>query len=138
MKTFLNPCGAEMFACRLAMPIVLIALFGWCGTAQAGWLVITNDTKQTLVIQETAGPLNRPVRGKCVKLKPGETYREFQLLPGVRTVVLYDAAQPCVPLLTDKLTWGRNDSTVAIETNPKGINLNRETKEPTTNTASKR
>ncbi len=108
---------------RHLLPIALIALLGCCAPVWAGWLIVTNDTKHTLVVQETAGPQNRPVRGKCLKLKPGETYREFQLVPGVRNVVVYNAAAPQAALVTTKLTWGAKDSHVVFESQPKGIVL---------------
>ena len=102
---------------------VLFGLLGVPAVAHAGWITITNDTKQTLVIQETAGPLNRPVKGKCVKLQPGETYREFSLLGGTRTVVIYDADAPNTPLATEKMMWDKADTAFTMKADGKKVNL---------------
>ncbi len=83
--------------------------------ATAGWITVKNDTKQVIVIKEVGGPLNRPIRGKCIKLQPGETYREFQLLAGSKNVVIYDSEAPNVPLIQDKLTWVKDDAKFEIQ-----------------------
>lgn len=108
------------FALALAL---LVGLFGTADAARAGWITVTNDTKQTIVIQETSGPLNRPVKGKCVKLQPGETYREYSLLGGTRTVVVYDAATPNAPLTAEKMTWEKADAAFALKTDGKKVTL---------------
>ena len=109
---------------RFALVIALLAgLFGTAEVARAGWITVTNDTKQTIVIQETSGPLNRPVKGKCVKLQPGETYREYSLLGGTRSVVIYDAAAPNAPLTSDKLVWDKADAAFAVKTDGKKTTL---------------
>lgn len=100
-----------------------LGLFGTLNPARAGWITVTNDTKQTIVIQETSGPLNRPVKGKCVKLQPGETYREYSLLGGTRTVIIYDASTPNTPLTSDKLVWDKTDAAFAVKTDGKKTTL---------------
>lgn len=109
---------------RFAIAIALaVVLFGTANAAQAGWITVTNDTKQVIVIQETSGPLNRPVKGKCVKLQPGETYREYSLLGGTRNVVLYDAAAPNTPLATEKMAWDKIDAAFSVKTDGKKVSL---------------
>jgi hypothetical protein len=109
---------------RFALALALtLGLFGTANAARAGWITVTNDTKQTIVIQETSGPLNRPVKGKCVKLQPGETYREYSLLGGTRTVVIYDVAAPNTPLTADKLTWDKSDAAFAVKSDGKKTTL---------------
>lgn len=109
---------------RFAVAVALtVVLFGTANVAQAGWITVTNDTKQVIVIQETSGPLNRPVKGKCVKLQPGETYREYSLLGGTRNVVLYDAAAPNTPLTTEKMTWDKIDAAFSVKTDGKKVSL---------------
>ncbi len=109
---------------RFALVIALaVGLFGTADAARAGWITVTNDTKQVIVIQETSGPLNRPVRGKCVKLQPGETHREFALLGGTRNVVIYDAAAPNTPLAADKMAWDKADVAFAVKTDGKKVTL---------------
>lgn len=98
-------------------------LVGLGSTAHAGWITVTNDTRQTIVIQETSGPLNRPVKGKCVKLQPGESHREFSLLGGTRNVVIYDAAAPTNPLATETMAWDKNDTAFTVKTDGKKVSL---------------
>ena len=99
---------------RIAVLAVVAAGFG-ANTATAGWVTVKNDTKQVIVIQEVGGPLNRPIRGKCIKLQPGETYREFQLLAGSKNVVIFDSEALNVPLVQDKLTWVKDDAKFEIQ-----------------------
>ncbi len=102
---------------RILLPAALavLGLFGAASPASAGWLTIKNETPHVILIQETGGPLNRPIRGKCVKLQPGETYREFHLLPGEKTVVLSDAEAAGQPTAADRLTWQKDDAPFAVK-----------------------
>ncbi len=103
--------------------LAFAALLLWSDPAQAGWITVKNDTKQVILIQEVGGPLNRPIRGKCIKLQPGETYREYQLLAGSKNIVLYDSEAPTAPLSQDKLTWVKDDATFSIAPDGKSIRL---------------
>lgn len=98
----------------LPAALAVIGVFGGARPASAGWLTIKNETKHVVVIQETGGPFNRPLRGKAVKLQPGETYREFQLLPGEKTVIVTDAdgAAKSAP---ERLTWQKDDAPFALK-----------------------
>lgn len=106
----------------LLVVAAVLGLFGPASAAQGGWVTIKNDTKQTIVIQEV-GPLNRPVRGKAVKLQPGETHREYHLLGGTKSVVISDAAAPNAPLHTDKITWEKADAAFAVKADGKKVTL---------------
>lgn len=101
----------------------LFSLFGTAQPAHAGWITVTNDTKQAVLIQETSGPFNRPVRGKCIKLQPGETHREFSLLGGTRNVVIYDADALTTPLATDTMAWDKNDTAFTVKMDGKKVSL---------------
>jgi hypothetical protein len=107
----------------ISTAVVLFALFGTAQPAHAGWITVTNDTKQTILIQETSGPLNRPVRGKCIKLQPGETHREFSLLGGTRNVVIYDADALTTPLTTETMAWDKNDTAFTVKADGKKVSL---------------
>lgn len=106
-----------MFRIPRLLPPAALAVFGLLGatsSAKAGWLTITNDTRRVVLIQETGGPLLRPIRGKCVKLQPGETYREYHLLPGEKSVILLDAnAADPIPA-ADSLHWHKDDTPFAV------------------------
>ena len=122
-----------MLRLRHILPTVA-AVFGLLGSAapaHAGWLTVTNDTKQVIVIQETGGPLNRPIRGKVVKLQPGETYREFHLLSGTKSVTVYDADALTAPLATAKMTWEKDDAAFAVKADGKKVSLTEKKDEKT-------
>ena len=112
-----------MFRAHSIHTLILVAgiLFGTSSVAHAGWITITNDTNQVIIIQETAGPLNRPVRGKCIKLQPGETHKEYQLLGGTRNVVISDSSDN--PLTADKLTWEKADAAFSVKADGKKVAL---------------
>jgi hypothetical protein len=90
--------------------LVLLACLSASASARAGWITVTNDTEHVLVLQETTGPLNKPVRGKSIKLQPGETYKEFQLLAGGRTVVISAPKNEKVVSAVATLKWGASDT----------------------------
>ena len=97
--------------------IVLMSI-GWAIPAQAGWLTVKNDTKQTIVVESvTDGMLVK--RTKSVRLLPGETYREYRLVPGERKVQLFDGSQAGKPLGQalgqGTLAWKLADQTLHIE-----------------------
>lgn len=102
---------------RVTVPAILAVcwLLGGSSTAKAGWLIIKNDTKHVILIQETGGPLNRPIRGKFIKLQPGETYREYHLLPGEKTVILSNAEQEDAPSTHERMTWQKDDMPFSVK-----------------------
>ena len=90
--------------------------------ALAGWLTIKNETEHVIVIQEVGGPLSRPIRGKCVKLQPGETYREYQLLAGSKTIAISEPDAPATSV-QDKMTWAKDDASYAVKLDGKAMKL---------------
>jgi len=112
---------AYSFQFRIAL--IVFAGFGYANPVRAGWIAVKNDTKQVIVIQEVGGPLNRPIRGKCIKLQPGETYREFQLLAGCKNIVIYDSDAPNAPPIQDQLNWVKDDASYAIKPDGKTMKL---------------
>ena len=97
---------------------ILLTLLAGGPPAQAGWLTVKNDTKQTVVLESVAdGVLVK--RTKSVRLLPGETYREYRLVPGERKVQLFDGSQPGKPLGQPlgqgTLTWKLADQSLHIE-----------------------
>ncbi len=108
---FLIIVGASMFRNPriLATVIAVLGLLGYASPASAGWVSVKNDTKQTLVLQEIGGPLLRPIRGKCIRLLPGETYREFHALAGEKQIHVFDASDLTKPLLRELLSWKAED-----------------------------
>jgi len=91
--------------------------------ADAAWITITNETKVVVVVQETTGPFNRPVRGKCIKLQPGETYKELQQLGGSRNISIATAEAPNKPLHNAKLAWDKSDIGFCVQLDGKSVKL---------------
>ncbi len=97
---------------------ILLALIGWVLPAPAAWLTVKNDTKQTVILESVCDAVIVK-RTKTVRLLPGETYREFRLVPGDRKVQLYDGT-PADKSLGQALgqgtlTWKLTDVTMLIE-----------------------
>ncbi len=97
--------------------IVLMSIW-WGLPTQAGWLTVKNDTKQTIVVESvTDGMVVK--RTKSVRLLPGETYREYRLVPGERKVQLFDGSQAGKPLGKalgqGTMAWKLADQTLHIE-----------------------
>jgi hypothetical protein len=84
--------------------------------AFAGWLTVKNDTKHPILVEEVIeGPILK--RGRTIRLQPGETYREFSLVPGEKKVHIYqiqdkDRTKVC----TGCLKWQAKDIAMSIET----------------------
>ncbi len=97
---------------------IVLALIGWALPAQAGWLTVKNDTKQTVILESVCDAVIVK-RTKTVRLLPGETYREFRLVPGDRKVQFYDGTPADKslgqPLGQGTLTWKLTDVTMLIE-----------------------
>ena len=89
---------------------VLLACLAVSSSAHAGWITLTNETDHVVIIQETTGPLNNPIRGKSIKLQPGETYKEFQLLAGRRAVLVSVPKSATVVAAVVTLNWGTSDA----------------------------
>lgn len=102
---------------------ILLAILGLALPAQAGWLTVKNDTKQTVILESVCDAA-LVKRTKTVRLLPGETYREFRLVPGERKVQLYDGTpadkSPGKALGQGTLTWKLNDVTLLIESKAAG------------------
>jgi len=68
----------------------LCAVVG-AGAADAGWVTFKNDTNKAVTVQEVVIVNGRQVRGKPTKLLAGESFREFQNTPGVKSYEVLDA-----------------------------------------------
>ena len=95
---------------KLKLIATLLTCLAVSTSVEAGWITVTNETDHVVVIQETTGPLNKPIRGKSIKLQPGETYKEFQLLAGRRAVVVSVPKNAEVVAAVATLNWGTTDA----------------------------
>ncbi len=69
------------------------------GALFAGWMGFRNDTKASIVIQETLIINGRAIVGKPQKLSSGETVRDIQFnVLGFRQITIYDAKNPKTPI----------------------------------------
>lgn len=79
----------------LAFVAAILITNVFANAAEAGWVTIKNGTNKAIVIQEvTLSPNGKVVRGKPTKLLAGESFREFQNTPGVKTYEVFDATNP--------------------------------------------
>ena len=87
-----------------AFALAILAAFAFVASAEAGWVTVKNDTNKTIVVQEVVTVNGKQVRGKPVKLLAGESFREFQNTPGIKSYEVFDAANPKTPLWTNQLS----------------------------------
>jgi hypothetical protein len=69
-------------------------------SAFAGWMGFRNDTKETIVIQETIVINNAPKTGRPQRLFAGEAVRDTQAIGGQRKFSIYDPKKPAQPIYT--------------------------------------
>jgi len=84
---------------KLGLLGVLIACAG-ADSASAGWMGFRNDTKDTLVIQETIIINGQPKAGRPQRLFAGEAVRDAQFIGGQRLFSVYDPKNPNKPVYT--------------------------------------
>lgn len=71
--------------------------------AEAGWVTFRNDTNKAVVVQEYVIAKGRKMCGKPYKLRPGESFREFQTTSGTKNYDVYDATVPNKPAWSNSL-----------------------------------
>ena len=85
---YLHRSVVRRFLVALALTIGLPAV------SSANWLLVKNDTGKTITVQEIVMVNGQAKRGKTTNLLPGETYREFLAIPGMKKVDVFDAKAP--------------------------------------------
>ena len=110
-----------MFRHFRLLPLAAVALLLSTESARAGWIVIKNETKSAVVIQEVTEKPGK--KGKQVRLLPGEVYREFHLLAGEKRFEVYDPKSPAKPLCRETLSWKAADITFRVELVEKVVKL---------------
>ena len=101
---------------RLLLKLVLalgIGIHLMPGTATAGWIAISNDTNQTVVVQESITVNGQVRRCKPIKLAPGEVLREFQPTGGTKKLAILESGLFGKQLFTGDLTW-KEDTAFSI------------------------
>ena len=75
----------------LAFALAVFGTVTGAGAADAGWVTFKNDTQKAIVVQEVVIVNGKQMRGKPTKLLAGESFREFQNNPGVKSYEVFDA-----------------------------------------------
>ncbi|QEL16968.1 hypothetical protein [Limnoglobus roseus] len=83
------------------------------GVVSAGWITISNDTNQTLVVQESVTVNGQVRKCKPLKLAPGETVREFRQTGGTKTLAVSETGLFGKQLFTGDVTW-KDDTAFSI------------------------
>ncbi len=83
------------------------------GVARAGWITLSNDTNQTVVVQESVTVNGQVRKCKPIKLAPGETVREFQAAGGTKKLAILEPGLLGRQLFTSDVTW-KDDTTFSI------------------------
>lgn len=94
--------------------VVSVAMMGWTGAAEAGWLTIKNNTRQPIVVQEITAVNGKIKRGKPISLLPGETVREFIPGPTTKSIDIFDPQKPGQTLWTGKLNCPEETQTYSV------------------------
>jgi hypothetical protein len=83
------------------------------GVARAGWITLSNDTNQSVVVQESVTVNGQVRKCKPIKLAPGETLREFQPAGGTKKLAILESGLFGKQLFTGDVTW-KDDTTFSI------------------------
>ncbi|MCI0703830.1 MAG: hypothetical protein L0241_22450 [Planctomycetia bacterium] len=97
-----------------AFVLAVVAACVFVGVADAGWVTIKNDTSKAIIVQETVIVKGRTVRGKPTKLLAGESFREFQNVPGIKTYEILDAANTTRPVWNGALNCKNNSQSFSV------------------------
>src|SRR5947199_6387393 len=100
----------------LAFALAVVAALAFAGAADAGWVTIKNDTNKAIVVQEVVIVNGKQVRGKPTKLLAGESFREFQNTPGVKSYEIIDAAAPTTVLWSNQLNCKADKQSFSVST----------------------
>jgi hypothetical protein len=97
----------------------VILLPAW---ASAGWISITNDTPNTVVVQESIVVNGQTRKCKPIKLAPGEILREFQQGGGTKKLSINETGLLGKQLYTGDLTW-KEDTAFSIHKDGEKTNI---------------
>ena len=75
---------------RILLAVVVLALVP--AVLEAAGIGFRNDTNQVIYVQGASLGKGGPERGKLLVIKPGQTAWDVNLMKGVRTIAVYDAA----------------------------------------------
>jgi hypothetical protein len=109
------------------LPTAILAVMGVLGGSErcfAGWLTITNETRQELILQDgSSADVKGAKRGKTVRLMPGEVYREYLPGEGQKQVQVFDAGCPSKPLFRGPVRWAAVESGLTVVPDATGVRV---------------
>jgi hypothetical protein len=100
---------------------LILALTG-ADTANAGWMSFRNDTKDTIVIQETVVISGQPRPGRPQRLFTGEAVRDTQFVGPQRRISIFDSKNTNQPIYTGTFPCPTANENIlySIKSDPKG------------------
>ncbi|MDB5312288.1 MAG: hypothetical protein JWO38_6490 [Gemmataceae bacterium] len=106
----------------LPLCTAVLAVVGFAGAADAGWVTIKNDTNQVIVVQcgmETNGQMKRC---RPVRLLPGEAVREFRA-PRTLMVEVFEGQNPIKLLHTGNLAIKPENQAFSVSTDGRTVSI---------------
>ncbi len=124
------------FSAFLGVSIVLVVD---ASSVFAGWMGFRNDTKDTIVIQETVVIGGQPRPGRPQRLFTGEAVRDTPPPGGQRRISVYDAANSNQPIYSGNIPCPAANENIlyCIKRDPKGGVAIDAIKSPATDTPKK-
>lgn len=98
----------------LAFALAVLCTVAFASAADAGWVTFKNDTGKAIVVQEVVIVNGKPVRGKPTKLLAGESFREFQNMPGIKNYEVFDATNPRATIWSGSLSCKADSQTFSV------------------------
>src|SRR5947209_8005892 len=92
----------------------VLSLLGSATAAEAGWVTLRNDSREILVVQETVTTSGSTKRYRPVRLRPGESVREFQPTGATVKLEIFDGKTSSRLLCTKTRTTQEKDQTFSI------------------------
>jgi hypothetical protein len=83
---------------RLAALLGVTTALAGADVASAGWMGIRNDTKDTVIVQETLVINGQARQGRPQRLFAGEAVRDTQCVGPVRRITVFDPKVPATPI----------------------------------------
>ena len=91
--------------------------------AAEGWITIRNDTNKVVVVQETVVQDGQVKRLRPVRLLPGESFRQFEQAPGMKTFELYDGQNPAQLLYTGTIRVPEGNRLFAVTQDGRSVTI---------------
>ncbi len=98
----------------LAFALAVLGAMAFANAADAGWVTFKNDTGKAITVQEVVIVNGKQVRGKPTKLLAGESFREFQNNPGIKSYEVLDLSNPPVTIWSGNLNCKADSQSFSV------------------------